>query len=48
MCCQLARLVVMVLAGIPCERDDYYDADVLAEEEEDMGGRLCVASRDKR
>ena len=27
----------MVLAGIPCERDDYYDADVLAEEE-DMGG----------
>ena len=48
MSCKLARLVVMVLAGVPCERDDYYDADVLAEEEEVMGGRLWVASRDKR
>ena len=47
MSCQLARLVVMVWAGIPCERDYYDDADVLAEEEE-MGERLCVASRDKR
>ena len=38
----LPRLVVMVLAGIPSESDDYDDdGDVLAEEDEYGGRALC-------
>ena len=44
----LPRLVVMVLAGIPSESDDYDDDDDVLAEEDEYGGRALCGMANKR